>query len=209
MGYQACVQASDAPVPQGSVGAGTGATVGKILGMEYATKGGLGSASMIVGDVVIGALVVVNPFGDVRDPRNGQIIAGPRVTSAQSKATSDAAVFRDTLALMKRNAGVSSQLLSNTVVGVVATNARLTKEEANKVAQMAQDGLARTIFPAHTMFDGDTIFALSTGSQACDVSTVGACAAEVVADAVVRAVYEAKKLAEIPAYRDIVSATGV
>lgn len=184
MGYAACEAASDGPVTEGSVGAGTGCTVGKILGPGRAAKGGVGTASdNLGGGVIVGALVAVNPFGDVIDPRTGDIIAGARALTGDG--------FADTLAIMKGLVGKSMLRFSgrsHTVIGAVATNVRLTKEQANKVAEMAHDGLARAVRPAHTILDGDTLFALGTGQKRADVNLVGAYAAEVVARAIVRAV---------------------
>jgi L-aminopeptidase/D-esterase-like protein len=199
MGYAACQAADDGVVAEGNVGAGTGATVGKILGMGQAMKAGLGTASVDLGEgLVVGAIVAVNAFGDVMDPQTGQIMAGAR--------SLDGPGFADTLAVMKSLVSKTSLDFSgprDTVIGVVATNALLNKEEANKVAQMAQDGLARTVRPAHTMFDGDTLFALATGSIEADVNSVGAYAAEVMAEAVVRAVKAAEGVAGLPAWRDL------
>jgi L-aminopeptidase/D-esterase-like protein len=183
MAYQACLNAITDPVTEGSVGAGTGATVGKILGMPQATKSGIGSACVeIVDGLFVGAIAVVNALGDVIDPHTGEIIAGARSENG----------FTDTLQVMRSFVTPTSTLTNNTVVGVVATNAKLSKEEANKVAQMAHDGLARTIRPAHTMYDGDTIFALSTGELKADVNLIGAFAAEVFAEAIVRGVRAAQ-----------------
>jgi L-aminopeptidase/D-esterase-like protein len=188
MGYAACQAAGDGAVAEGSVGAGTGCTVGKILGPGRASKSGLGTASVdLGGGLVVGAIVAVNAYGDVVDPRTGEILAGVRVPRGES--------FADTLATMKGFVGktiVRFSSRNHTVIGVVATNARLTKEEANKVAQMAHDGLARAVRPAHTLFDGDTLFALATGQKQADVNLVGAFAAEVVAEAIVRAVKAVK-----------------
>lgn len=189
-GYQACL-AAGVVVEEGSVGAGTGATVGKILGMERATKGGLGTASLWLGDIVIGALMVVNAFGDVVDPNCGQVIAGPR----------EGRKMLSTIEIMKSRA--VHLPWGNTTLGVVATNARLTKEEANKMAQLSHNGLARVIRPCHTMYDGDAVFALSTGQLKGDVTVLGALAAEVVAEAIVRAVTLAIGLGGVPAVREL------
>jgi len=171
-------------VAEGSVGAGTGCTVGNLLGPGQASKSGLGTASIdLGGDVVVGAIVAVKPFGDVVDPCTGQILAGARMPGGDG--------FVDTLVAMKARADWSWGEGSSTVIGVVATNARLSKEEANKVAQMAHNGLAKTVRPAHTMFDGDTFFALATGQKQSNVNLVGAYAAEVVAEAIIRAVTRA------------------
>lgn len=184
MGYAACQAAGDGPVAEGRVGVGTGCTVGKVLGAGSASPSGVGTASVdLGGGLVVGSLVAVNAFGDVVDPRTGQILAGVR--------TRNGGGWADALATMKGLVGKTVLRFAgrgHTVIGVVATNARLTKEGANKVAQMAHDGLARAVRPAHTMFDGDTLFALATGEKRGDVNLVGAYAAEAVAEAIVRAV---------------------
>jgi L-aminopeptidase/D-esterase-like protein len=206
MGYAACQAASNGPVAEGNVGAGTGATAGKILGPGQAMKSGLGRAAVNLGSgLVVGALVAVNPFGDVVDLQTGTILAGVRKRRLGRSATSEEPA--DTLAVMRSLVGKTalSFASSNTVIGVVATNARLTKEQTNKVAQMAQDGIARAIRPAHTLFDGDTIFALSTGSKRADVNLVGAYAAEVVAEAIARAARAAEGVVGLPAWRDLCS----
>ena len=209
MGYRAAQNASDAPVVEGNVGAGTGCTVGKVLGMGQAMKAGLGSASMEVGGgVIVGALVALNAFGDVIDPQSGQILAGARSRQVGPIQLGAEGYFADTLTVMRSMIGrtaLSFASRSNTVIGVVATNAKLDKNEANKVAQMAQNGLARTIRPAHTMFDGDTIFSLATGKKHADVNIVGAFAVEVMAQAVLRAVRAAQPAGGLPAI-DAVSA---
>jgi len=196
MGYQACQNASADPPAEGNAGAGMGATVGKILGPGQAMKSGIGTASMeIGGGVVVAAIVAVNAFGDVIDPATGQILAGARTLQQGPVRIGTGPVFADTLQVMKTLVGRTSLGFStreHTVIGVVASNARLDKEQTNKVAQMAQDGLARTIRPAHTMLDGDTIFALSTGAHKADVNIVGAFAAEVLAQAVLRGVRAAR-----------------
>jgi L-aminopeptidase/D-esterase-like protein len=184
MGYAACEATSGGRVVEGSVGAGTGCTVGKILGPGRASKAGIGTASVdLGGGLVVGALAAVNAFGDVIDPDSGEILAGVRPLSGRD--------MPGALNMLKGLAGKISMRVagqSSTVIGIVATNAKLSKEETNKVAQMAHDGLARTVRPAHTMFDGDTIFALATGGKRADVSLVGAYAAEVIAQAIVRGV---------------------
>jgi len=196
MGYQACQNASADPPAEGNAGAGMGATVGKILGPGQAMKSGIGTASMeIGGGVVVAAIVAVNAFGDVIDPATGQILVGARTLQQGPVRIGTGPVFADTLQVMKTLVGRTSLGFStreHTVIGVVASNARLDKEQTNKVAQMAQDGLARTIRPAHTMLDGDTIFALSTGAHKADVNIVGAFAAEILAQAVLRAVRAAR-----------------
>jgi L-aminopeptidase/D-esterase-like protein len=199
MAYQACQNAAAGRVAEGNVGAGMGATVGKALGLGQAMKSGLGTASHFLGGgLVVGALAAVNALGDVLDPSTGQIIAGARRSGSPDLA------FADSLAVLQASAGAGSWRFGrrpepgNTVIGVVATNARLDKEGANKVAQMAQDGLARTIRPAHTMLDGDTIFALATGARRADVNVIGATAAEVLAWAILRAVRLARSAGGLP-----------
>jgi L-aminopeptidase/D-esterase-like protein len=194
MGYRAAKSASSGPILEGNVGAGTGASVGKILGAKTAMKAGLGTASMESNGVVVGAIVAVNAWGDVVDPKTGEIVAGARSTDAGPLKIGSQGYFADTLEMMKTALGRTGGGFptgSNTVIGAVATNAKLTKAEATKVAQMAQDGLARAIRPAHTMLDGDTIFALATGEIKADPSTVGAFAAEVMAGAILRAAQKA------------------
>ena len=202
MGYQACLNASSKPPAEGNTGAGTGATVGKILGMGQAMKAGIGTASIEISQgLVVGAIAAVNAFGDIIDPVNGAIIAGARAPGSGEKPDKAEDYFADTLRVMQT---MSSKPMGftrreNTVIGVVATNARLNKEQANKVAQMAQDGLARTVRPAHTMLDGDTIFALSFGKRVADVNVIGAFAAQVFAQAILRAVRTAQPAAGLPA----------
>ena len=181
MGYQACLNARDDENRIGPIGVGAGATVGKILGMDYAMQSGVGMASEELTDgVVVGALVVVNALGDVVDPSNGQIVAGAK--NPQGKG------FLNTIEFMKKQSFESPLPTENTTLAVVATNARFNKEETNKLAQMAQNGIGRTIRPAHTMYDGDMVFALSYGEKISDVNLVGEVAAEVVAKAILRAV---------------------
>jgi len=197
-GYQACLAATEKEVTEGCVGAGTGATVGKILGIECATKSGLGTASRkICDDVIVAAIVAVNAVGDIINHKTGEILAGPR--NEKNKG------FLSTVELLtgSMNSNIKNPLPTNTTLGVVATNANLTKEQVNKLAQMAQDGIARAINPSHTMYDGDTIFALSAGDKTADLTTLGTAAAEVVADAIVRAVQRAETLAGIPAIKDM------
>jgi L-aminopeptidase/D-esterase-like protein len=203
MGYAAVSAAQTGPVAEGNVGAGTGASLGKIFGMAGAMKSGLGTSSIeIGGGVVVGAIVAVNAFGDVLDPATGQIIAGARPAKLGPVKLGGSGQFANTLKVMQTLAGQTILRLAtggNTVIAVVATNAKFDKAQATKVAQMAHDGLARTVRPAHTMLDGDTIFALATGQKKADVSTVGAYAAEVLAQAIVRAVQAAKPAGGLPA----------
>jgi len=191
MGYEAASSATSGDFAQGTVGAGTGATVGNILGSERAMKGGLGSASVrLGGGLVVAALAVVNAFGGVRDPERGGILAGPRM---------DDGTLGDTVALLE---GAQPRWGENTTLGVVATNARLTKPQATKVAQMAHDGLARTIEPVHTSVDGDVVFAASAGELDSAPDVVGSWGARVFAEAIVRAVLAAEGGAGLPAARD-------
>jgi len=197
-GYKACLAATEKKLAEGCVGAGTGATVGKFLGINRATKSGLGTASRkICGDIIVAAIVAVNAAGDVIDPKTGNILAGPRNEKNNG--------FLSTIELLTGgvNSDIKNLLPTNTTLGVVATNACLNKEQINKLAQMAQDGLARAINPSHTMFDGDTVFALSLGDKVGDLTTLGTAAAEMVADAIVRAVKQAETLAGIPALKDM------
>jgi L-aminopeptidase/D-esterase-like protein len=207
MGYAACQAASDEPPAEGNAGAGMGATVGKFAGQAGAMKSGIGTASTdLGGGAVVGAIMVVNPLGDVVDPTTGAILAGTRPAKVGPIHIGGEGPFINTLEAMKSRIGRTAlRIMSrgNSVIGVVATDADLTKEEANKVAQMAHNGIARAIRPAHTMFDGDTIFALSTGRKKVDVSVVGAYAAEVVGEAIVRAVMAAEKAGGVPAVSDL------
>ena len=190
-GYKACEQATSEAVLQGNAGAGTGATVGKMAGPSFMMKGGLGTASTLLSDgTLVGALVVVNALGDIIDPNTRQVIAGTRNSSGQGFLTANP--------------------FGNTTLAVVATTASLSKHQVNKIAQMAHDGIAQTIHPAHTMFDGDTIFGLAMGPKlqlmtnstiaASQVSTIGAAAATTVARAIINAVQYATELHGVPAF---------
>ncbi len=200
-GYAACLAATSEPSAEGNVGAGAGASVGKLFGPGFAMKGGLGTASWSVPGtgIVVGAIVAVNAVGDVYDPRTGRILAGAR--------SGEGAGFRDTVAAMMGGYGATGFGGANTTIGAIATNAPFSKAELRKIAQMAHDGFARSINPIHTMYDGDTIFALSTGKAAdvvADVTAVGTIAAMVMAHAVARAIMQAQSLPEfdLPAWRD-------
>jgi len=193
-GHEACLCATSGPVEEGTVGAGTGATVGKLLGPTQAMKGGLGAASQRVGSgVVVGAVMAVNALGDVVDWRNGEIVAGTRKPRGG---------YLDSAQAIKGDLANTALAFTNTTIGVVATDARLSKEDANKVAQLAYSGYAYAIRPA-SMLDGDTLFVLSTGDRRADLSAIGAAAAEVVAEAIMRACKHAESLHGIPAHRDI------
>lgn len=207
MGYQACLQASDQLVKQGNAGVGMGASVGKIFGMGQATKSGVGSASIsIENGVVVGALMVVNAFGEVIDPQTGKILAGVRTPENQLESSSEMAPYIPTLRIMEQLSSHSKLSFNdqpNTVIGVVATNAGLNKEQANFVAQMAQDGVARCIRPAHTLLDGDTLFSISTGTVETDINLVGAMAVEAVSKAIIRAVLAAEAAGDLPASENL------
>ncbi len=188
MGYAACAAATDAPVEQGSVGVGTGCRVCAMRGNEFASKGGVGSAALDLGDgLIVAALVAVNAVGEIVD-EHGDILAGLRSESGGFMPIMD--VFQQL---------PPPPVASATVIGVVATNARLSKEAVNKVAQMAHDGLARAVRPAHTMFDGDTFFALATGEMDADVNVIGAFGAEVVTQAIRNAMRAATSLGGVKA----------
>ncbi|MCP5264645.1 MAG: P1 family peptidase [Burkholderiaceae bacterium] len=190
-GWAACEAASADPPSQGSVGAGAGASVGKLFGMDRAMRGGIGTASIRVGGLTVGAMIAVNAVGDVVDPGNGRVIAGLRSPDGRAIASTRRALLEagDTIELAPGAA---------TTIGCVATDARLSKAQAMKLAQMAHDGLARSIDPVHTMLDGDTVFALATGhaGEAGDMTVLGEMAADSVARAVVRAVLAAGALDE-------------
>jgi L-aminopeptidase/D-esterase-like protein len=197
-GYAAARAAGAGPVAEGNVGAGAGATVGKLLGSTHAMKGGLGSSAIqLPGGLVVAALVAVNAVGNVTDPATGRFIAGARTEGGGS--------IVDLRAWLRKGSGGGSQPMDNTTLGVVATNAKLTKAQATKMAQMAHDGYARAIYPAHLTSDGDTIFALATGSHAtaADMDLLGALAADATADAIVRAVRAARSIPGYPAARDL------
>ena len=199
-GYRAAVGATAGPVGSGSVGAGAGATVGKLAGMGRAMKGGVGSASITLpGGLVVAALVAVNSVGDVIDPATGRVVAGVR--------SEDGSTLADARVLLRAGGPSRGSDGPNTTIGVVATNARLTKAEATRVALMAQDGYARAIYPVHTPGDGDTTFSLATGTLAdsarASAGQVGALAADVVAAAILDAVRSATPLPGLPTPADL------
>ncbi|SFN06474.1 P1 family peptidase [Thermodesulforhabdus norvegica] len=199
LGYEACRCASSEPVLCGNVGAGAGATVGKLFGLERAMKGGLGSYCITTPyGLKVAALMVVNAFGDIWDPREGRLLAGCR-KSPDSRELADA---RECIRGLKVLRGFPDG--NNTVIGVVATNAEMNKTQLTKVAQMAHDGIARTVVPAHTQYDGDTIFAISCGDlKGVETSVVGHLAADAVSEAIVRAVRSAVGVKGIPAWKEI------
>jgi L-aminopeptidase/D-esterase-like protein len=200
-GYKAAQAASDGPVAEGNVGAGAGATVGK-MGQGRSMKGGLGSSSIILPDgLVVAALVAVNAVGDVIDPETGQVVAGVR--TEDGKGLADVRKMLRSGSFARRTQPRAGE---NTTIGVVATNAKLTKVQAQKIAQMAHDGYARAISPVHTPGDGDTIFSLATGAWANDqpnLTLIGALAAEAMSDAIVRAVTQSQTVGSVPAARDL------
>ncbi len=197
-GYRAAAAASNAPVPEGTIGAGAGATVGKTGGPGRSMKAGIGSYSITLPNgLSVGAIVAVNAVGDIIDPDTGKIVAGVRNPDG---------TFADARTLLRTGqTGPRPRPGENTTIGLVATNARLTKVQAQRMALMADDGFARAIYPSHTVGDGDTVFALATGQWTgdADVSQIGALAAEVMARAIVRAATEATGLPNLPAARDL------
>ena len=191
MGEAAAAAATAEAVKEGCVGAGTGATVGKLFGMKQAMKSGLGSFTVTLPDgVLVSSLVAVNALGDVRDPSTGQIVAGAR-------RSADSREFADTEEQMKRGMR-GGRAISHTTLAVVATNARLSKVQATKLAQMAGLGMARAIYPVNTMFDGDIVFGLSLGEHAADINMLGIAASEAVVQAILRAVKLAKTMGGVP-----------
>jgi L-aminopeptidase/D-esterase-like protein len=191
MGEKAALAANGGPVIEGNVGAGTGATVGKIFGMKQAMKSGIGTASLILGNgTVVAALVAVNALGDVIDPSAGRIVAGARLTSSSREFANSAAAMRH--GLNPPGGG------GHTVIGIVATNARLDRVQTNKLAALGSLGVARTISPINTMADGDITFAISLGKERALVDEIGVAAAEAMATAVLRAVRSAKTAGGIP-----------
>jgi L-aminopeptidase/D-esterase-like protein len=197
MGYEAARSAAAGPVAEGNVGAGTGASVGKVKGRPYAMRGGIGTASVRVDGVVVGALVAVNAVGDVRDPDTGALVAGTRDTPEGRTLVDSARVIVEGSALGRFAAP------AHTTIGVIATNARLTRPEASKLASLGMLGFARALSPPHTAFDGDTLFALSVGDVPLDITRLGLAAAEAVARAIARGVRAATSLPDLPAARDL------
>jgi len=197
-GYRAAASASNAPVTEGTIGAGAGATVGKSGGPGRSMKAGLGSYSITLPNgLSVGAIVAVNAVGDIIDPDTGKVVAGVRNPDG---------TFADARTLLRTGqSGPRPRTGENTTIGLVATNARLTKAQAHRIALMADDGFARAIYPSHTTGDGDTVFALATGQWTgdADVTQIGALAADVMARAIVRAATEATGLPNLPAARDL------
>jgi len=197
MGYAAIQAATEAPVAEGNVGAGTGATVGKLLGTACAMKAGIGCWTEEVSggevSVRVAALAVVNAFGDVRDPDSGRLLAGARRAPDSRKLV-------DTALALRRGITRKGFADPNTVLAAVATDAALTRVEAQRLAEMAAAGMARAISPAHTTFDGDLVLALSHGSAQTDLNALGAAAADAVARAIVRGVTEARSASGVPGH---------
>jgi L-aminopeptidase/D-esterase-like protein len=200
-GFAACEAAAGSPVAEGSVGAGTGATVGKMFGSQYAMKGGLGSAGTLFADgAIVTALMAVNCRGDVRDPASGRIVAGARGADGRG--------LRDSAAEILAGSRAEATGVHNTTIGVVATNQTLTKSECTHLAAVAHAGLARAITPSHTRFDGDTIFFISTGTAAAPEDAAAfdrleIATAAAVADSILRAVTEATGLPGYPSAREL------
>jgi L-aminopeptidase/D-esterase-like protein len=196
-GYRAAGAATDGRVAEGNVGAGAGATVGNLGGGLKPMKAGIGSAAvMLPNGLIVGAIVAVNAVGDIVDPATGTVVAGAR--NADGK-------LADARKVLRGGAQAAPRLLQNTTLGIVATNAKLTKAQASRMALMADDGLARALYPSHTLGDGDTVFALATGgwNGNADISTVGALAADVLSEAIVRAAVMAKSAGGLPAASDL------
>ncbi|MFR3498111.1 MAG: P1 family peptidase [Paraclostridium bifermentans] len=194
MGYKACQIANNIELKQGNYGAGCGATVGKIRGSEFCTKGGIGSYSIKLDNgLVVSAIIAVNAFGDVYE--NGQVIAGV--------LNDDKIDFLNTYDLMKKGVNKGGFNIDNTTIGAVVTNAKLSKAECKKISQMAHNGFAKSIFPIHTPHDGDTIFTLATGEIETDITLLGSIASEVVEKSVISAIKNASKTNNILSYNEI------
>lgn len=187
MGYEACLNAGDKEYRRGLVGAGAGATVGKILGQGFTMDGGIGTWSVQLGEIIVGAIVAVNAFGDIVDPSENKILAGAR--------SRDSETFLNTVEYMKTSPALKENIfMENTTLGVIATNAALTKAEAKKVASMAHNAFARVIRPVHTQLDGDTIYTLSTGNVKADINVLGLMAMEAMESAILQAVIASNRL---------------
>jgi L-aminopeptidase/D-esterase-like protein len=201
MGYQACLNATEGPVEEGSVGAGTGATVGKLCGLERAMKSGVGTASVEGPYGPVGALAAVNAFGDVVDPETGRILAGLRDESGDRLISTAARIKQG----HTRYHFGTRETRTHTTLAVVATEVALSKAELSKLARLADLALAKTLSPCHASFDGDVIFAISTAKRRidCDLNLLGVLAQEALTQAITRAVLQAKSLGGVPAYRDL------
>lgn len=196
MGYKACLNASETELKQGNYGAGCGATVGKIKGLNYVTKGGIGSCSIKLDNgIVVSALIAVNAFGDIYE--DGKVIAGV--------LNDDKTKLLNTYEIMKSGFVKGGFKIDNTTIGIVATNAKLTKVQCKKISQMAHDGYAKSIFPIHTPHDGDAIFTMSTGKIQVDsdITLLGSLAAEVVEKSIINAIKNAKNIKNIISYNEL------
>lgn len=196
MAYEACCRAAEGNYQDGCFGAGTGATVGKVLGMEHCMKSGIGSYAVQVGELKVGAIVAVNALGDVYDWKNGQKVAGVRAGDGRSFVDAEEAA-------LQRIEVVENKFVGNTTIGVVVTNAAFDKTRLCKIAGMAHDGYARAIRPVHTTADGDSIYAVSLGNVQADQDVVGALGARVMAEAILRAVRAARSGYGFPAAADL------
>ncbi|MGL4797348.1 MAG: P1 family peptidase [Paraclostridium sp.] len=195
MGYRACMKANNKELKQGNYGAGCGATVGKIRGPKYCTKGGIGSYSIKLDNgLVVAALVAVNAFGDVYE--NGKVIAGVLNDNKDG--------YLNTYELMKQGVNKGGFNIDNTTIGIIATNAKLNKAQCKKISQMAHNGYAKAIFPIHTPHDGDTIFTISTGEIESDVTLLGSLATEVMEKSIINAIKNSEGVGEIPSYNEII-----
>ncbi len=195
MGYEACMKATDEDCPSGNIGAGTGATVGKFFGVDRAMKGGLGSYGIQVGDLKVGAIVAVNALGDIIDPESGEILAGLLDENKKNLIGTE----KEMLKAYNENKNVFS---GNTTIGVVATNGKFNKSQMNKIASMAHNGYGRTMRPAHSIFDGDTIFTMATDRVEADINVVGFLAAEVMEKAIIDAIKSADSAYGFKSYKD-------
>ncbi|GFP74949.1 P1 family peptidase [Clostridium fungisolvens] len=196
MGFDACVNSESLKEDlNGNIGAGTGATVGKILGPQFSMKGGLGTYAVQIGDLQIGAIVAVNCLGDVIDPSTNEIIAGALDENLESFVNTEEVMISQ---YSKKN----NVFNGNTTIGIIATNAILTKAEANKVASMAHNGFGRTMRPAHTMVDGDTIFTMATGKVNSDINVVGLLSARVMEKAIINAIKSAESSYGFKSYKE-------
>lgn len=196
MGFEAAKIATTGPFKNGNIGAGYGATIGKIAGPEFCMKGGLGSTSIQgVEDIVVGAIVAVNAVGDVKDPNTRETLAGARHPEIGK--------WLDSCEFLTENINSNALYGTNTTIGAIAVNVKLTKVEAKKIAQITHNALARTIYPVHTMLDGDTIFVLGTGDQSYPVDYIGQLAVEAMEQAIIIAIKSADKLAGVESYESI------
>jgi L-aminopeptidase/D-esterase-like protein len=199
MGYRACQCATVRQIDEGTVGVGTGATVGKFYGVEQAMKGGVGvAADALNSGLLVGALAVVNAFGDIKDPATGKILAGARKAK-------DSKELADTLGLMKQGVRRPVSAFQNTTIGVIITNAKLDKQHASIVAKMASLGMLKAVSPGQTLYDGDIVFTMASGQIEVDYHTVGLMAEEVLLKAIIRGITEAKEVQGIPSFLSLSS----